>query len=68
MSSNKNIFIIGGTNHPDIIDPAILRPGRLDQLILNTSSIDLLSGSGVCTVCSSVDAMMVLSLAWVPIH
>ena len=33
MSSKKNVFIIGATNRPDIIDPAILWPGRLDQLI-----------------------------------
>jgi transitional endoplasmic reticulum ATPase len=33
MTSKKNVFIIGATNRPDIIDSAILRPGRLDQLI-----------------------------------
>lgn len=33
MTSKKTVFIIGATNRPDIIDPALLRPGRLDQLI-----------------------------------
>jgi len=33
INSKKSVFIIGATNRPDIIDPAIIRPGRLDQLV-----------------------------------
>ena len=30
-TGEKGIFIIGATNYPDLIDPAILRSGRLDK-------------------------------------
>jgi len=33
FGANENIIIIAATNRPDILDPALLRPGRFDRQI-----------------------------------
>jgi transitional endoplasmic reticulum ATPase len=33
LESLNNVVIIAATNRPDIIDPALLRPGRFDRLV-----------------------------------
>lgn len=33
FSERKQVFLVAATNRPDIIDPAMLRPGRFDKLV-----------------------------------
>jgi cell division protease FtsH len=42
FSSNETIILIGATNRPEILDPALLRPGRFDRQL--TVSLPNLQG------------------------
>ncbi|MEJ7837366.1 MAG: ATP-dependent zinc metalloprotease FtsH [Thermomicrobiales bacterium] len=40
FDSSTNVIVIGATNRPDVLDPALLRPGRFDrQVVLDRPDI-----------------------------
>ncbi len=49
FESNEGVIIIAATNRPDVLDPAILRPGRFDRRI-NVPRPDLNGRMGILAV------------------
>ena len=40
FDTNTNVIVIAATNRPDILDPALLRPGRFDrQVVLDAPDV-----------------------------
>ncbi len=41
FESNEGVIIIAATNRPDVLDPALLRPGRFDRrVVVNTPDVN----------------------------
>ena len=40
FESNEGVILIAATNRPDVLDPALLRPGRFDrQVVVSTPDL-----------------------------
>ena len=49
FESNEGVILIAATNRPDVLDPALLRPGRFDRQIV-VDAPDLRGREGILTV------------------
>lgn len=54
----KGVFMIGATNRPDMIDPAVLRPGRLGKLLY----VPLPDGEGRLSILKTLTLRKPISL------
>src|SRR5213595_289852 len=49
FESNDGVILIAATNRPDVLDPALLRPGRFDRLVV-VSRPDVRGREGILQV------------------
>ena len=49
FDTNEGVIIIAATNRPDVLDPALLRPGRFDRQVV-VSNPDLLGREKILKV------------------
>jgi cell division protease FtsH len=49
FESNEGVILLAATNRPDVLDPALLRPGRFDRQIV-VDSPDVKGREGILRV------------------
>ena len=65
FETSEGIVIMAATNRPDILDPALLRPGRFDRtIVVPLPSSPSVWRSSRCTAATSVSALMSISRSW----
>ena len=54
FESNDGVILIAATNRPDVLDPALLRPGRFDrQIVVDAPDLRAAKGFSRCTCATS---------------
>ena len=49
FDTNEGVIIIAATNRPDVLDPALLRPGRFDRQVV-VSNPDIIGREAILKV------------------
>ena len=63
LEARRDVYVLAATNRPELIDPAVLRPGRLDRLVYVPlpSALDRLSILRTCARRTPISSQVDLS-------
>ncbi len=68
MSERGAVFVLAATNRPEALDPAILRPGRLDHLVKVRAACACMWGEGCLATPGPGTAVWCTRWWWFGVH